>query len=182
MESEMKILGIDPGTIRMGVGLITSEKDEMQIVLAETIKTHSKRPISERLKQLYQSLSEIFQIYRPDEVALESVLFSKDFRSAIKIGEARAIAMLVSSQFSVPICEYSPTSVKKAVCGNGQAKKHQVQFMIRSLFKLRQTPEVDTSDGLALAVCHLRNLKFKRKISAKSTAKSRGVKTNVSIY
>lgn len=160
----MKIIGIDPGTIQLGVGLIKCEGSRFQVVLAETVKTKPKSSLPQRLKELYEALSEIFQIYRPDEMALESVFFGKDAKSAIKIGEARAIAMLVAAQFSVPMCEYPPTKVKQAVCGNGQAKKQQVQFMVRNILKLKETPQVDTSDALALALCHQRVVQFNQKL------------------
>jgi len=153
----LRIIGIDPGTIKMGVGVIEVNGKEIKLLSGETVKTHAKKPLPERLKNLYDSLNEVFQIYRPDECSLENVFFSKDPKAAIKIGEARAIAMLVASQFSVPISEYNPTKVKLAVCGNGRAQKHQVQFMIRSLLGLKKNPEPDTADALAIAFCHHHN-------------------------
>ena len=155
----MKILGVDPGTHKMGVGLLEFDGSRFEVKLAETIKTHAKDPLPKRLKELYHALSEVFQIYRPDEVALENVFFSKDVKSAIKIGEARAIAMLVAAQFSAPVTEYPPAKVKMAICGNGQAKKHQVQFMVQKLLKAETLFPEDTSDALALAMCHERHLK-----------------------
>ncbi|MBI4971813.1 MAG: crossover junction endodeoxyribonuclease RuvC [Candidatus Omnitrophica bacterium] len=156
----MKILGIDPGTIQLGVGLLEFDGPQVQVRLAETVKTHAKDSLPKRLKELYHALSEVFQIYRPDEAALESVFFSKDVRAAIKIGEARAIAMLVAAQFSCPVTEYPPAKVKQAVCGNGQAKKYQVQFMMRSILKLKENPPEDAADALALAVCHHQHSQF----------------------
>ena len=161
----MKILGIDPGTIQMGVGLLEFDGRNVSLRLAETVKMHAKDPLPKRLKELYHALSEIFQIYRPDQVALENVFFSKDVRAAIKIGEARAIAMLVAAQFSCPVTEYPPAKVKQAVCGNGQAKKHQIQFMIRGILKLRTSPPEDAADALALALCHRQHSQFQGKLN-----------------
>ncbi|MBI4398168.1 MAG: crossover junction endodeoxyribonuclease RuvC [Candidatus Omnitrophica bacterium] len=161
----MKILGIDPGTIQMGIGLLESEGSRLHARLIETIKTHPRSPLPSRLKTLYHALSEIFQIYRPDEVSLENVFFGKDFKSAIKIGEARSIAMLVAAQFSCPVTEYTPAKVKQSVCGNGQARKPQIQFMIKNILHLKTTPPVDSADALALAFCHYQNSKFLKKLN-----------------
>ncbi len=160
----MKILGIDPGTIQMGLGLVEYDGRGLHMRLAETVKTHAKDPIAKRLKELYHALSEVFQIYRPDQVALENVFFSKDVKAAIKIGEARAIAMLVAAQFSCSVTEYPPAKVKQAVCGNGQAKKHQIQFMMRSILKLKANPPEDAADALAIAFCHHQQARFKEKL------------------
>ena len=164
----MKILGVDPGTIKLGVGLLECAGAGIQIRLAETVKTHAKDPLPKRLKELYHALSEVFQIYRPDVVALESVFFSKDVKAAIKIGEARAIAMLVAAQFSCPVTEYPPAKVKQAVTGNGQAKKHQIQFMMRSILKLKTSPPEDAADALALAYCHYQNTRFLEKLNGEN--------------
>lgn len=164
----MKILGIDPGTIQLGLGLVEVEGRNLRFKLAETVKTHAKDPLPKRLKELYHALSEVFQIYRPDQVALENVFFSKDVRAAIKIGEARAIAMLVAAQFSCPVTEYPPAKVKQAVCGNGQAKKHQIQFMVRSILGLRTAPREDAADALALALCHHQHSRFIQKLNGDS--------------
>ncbi len=161
----MKILGIDPGTIQLGVGLLEVEGNMARLKFAETVKTHPKDPLPIRLKDLYHALSEVFQIYRPDQVALESVFFNKDVKAAIKIGESRAIAMLVSSQFSCPVTEYPPAKVKQAVCGNGQAKKHQIQFMVRGILNLKSTPPPDTADAIALAFCHYQSSRFWQKLN-----------------
>lgn len=160
----MKILGIDPGTIQLGLGLLELNGGDPLMRLAETVKTHPNDPLPKRLRDLYHVLSEVFQIFRPDQVAIESVFFNKDVKSAIKIGESRAIAMLVAAQFSVPITEYSPAKVKQAICGNGQAKKHQIQFMIQNLLKLKEPPATDAADALALALCHHQNSRFLDKL------------------
>ncbi len=157
----MRIVGIDPGTIRMGVGIIETSSKKVQLIHAETIKARAHQPLPERLKFIFDALSEVFQIFRPEQFAVENVFFSKDAKAAIKIGEARAIAMLVASQHSIPISEYAPTKVKQAVCGNGRAGKNQVQFMIRSLLELKQTPLPDTADALAIAFCHYQNHQMK---------------------
>lgn len=172
----MKILGIDPGTIRMGVGLLEIDGSNVKLGASETIKTHPKDPLPKRLKELYHALSEIFQIYRPDQVALESVFFGKDFRAAIKIGEARAIAMLVAAQFSCPVTEYPPAKVKQSVCGNGAAKKHQIQFMMRSILKLKANPPEDAADALALAFCHHQHSRFQEKLNGEKNVSLLGRK------
>ncbi len=151
----MRVVGIDPGTIQTGVGVIEQdERRQYKLIHAETIKVNAKKILSERLWEIHGALKEVLTIYRPDAVAIENVFFSKDFKAAVKIGEARAVAMLAAMDLGIPIHEYPPARVKEAVCGNGRAHKLQIQFMIKQLLRLKESMSADSSDALAIAICH----------------------------
>ena len=163
----MRVAGIDPGTIRTGIGIIEKgAKGEYVLIHVETIKVNEKRSIAERLREIYGCLREVLNIYRPDVAVIESVFYSKDFKAAVKIGEARSAAMLAAMEISIPVEEYPPARVKEAVCGNGRADKTQVQFMIKQLLRLKELPPPDSADALAIAICHLHHHQWALKKTA----------------
>lgn len=150
----MKILGVDPGTLATGVGIIETAGGAYRLVHAETIKAKNDAPLPARLLRIYEALCLIVQQYRPEVLALEDVFFGKDIRAMVKIGEARACAMLAASAAGIPVVEYPPASVKLSVTGNGRATKTQVQKMIKLLLGLPQIPPADAADALAVAIGH----------------------------
>ncbi|OGW84318.1 MAG: crossover junction endodeoxyribonuclease RuvC [Omnitrophica bacterium GWA2_52_8] len=158
----MKILGVDPGTRKTGVGLIETQGSGYQLVYSGIIQNPANRPIAERLQTIYRALSDIIDQLKPDILALEDIFYGKDFRAMVRIGEARACAMLAASGKSVPVVEYAPAQVKQAVSGNGQASKLQVQQMIKTLLHLKTLPQSDSSDALAVAICHGHRSRFGR--------------------
>ena len=105
---------------------------------------------------------EVLKIYRPDVAVIESVFFHKDVKAAVKIGEARSVAILAARELSIAVEEYSPARIKQAVCGNGRATKSQVQFMIKQLLSLNMVPPPDSADALAIAICHIHHSRFKK--------------------
>jgi len=151
----MRVLGIDPGTIRMGVGVIEANGNRSHAVAFESIPISSESPLSEKLKEIFEHVERFVETYHPDVVALENVFFGKNVSSLVKIGEARASAMLAAAQKNVPVVEYPPARVKQAISGNGQASKVQVQKMMKLLLGLVETPPEDAADALAVAWCHL---------------------------
>jgi len=151
----MRVMGIDPGTHRMGFGILESVGRDYKLVICGTIRAASKDPIAKRLHHMFESLQKNIQSYKPDVVALETLFFAKDIRAVERIGEARACAMLAASKQGIEVIEYAPTAVKKSVTGNGRATKEQVQFMVKRLLSLKEAPALDASDALALAMCHL---------------------------
>jgi len=163
----LRVAGVDPGTIRTGIGIIDhGGKQDYVLVHAETIKASAKKSLPERLREIYGGLKENLTIYRPDVVVIESVFFRKDFKAAVKIGEARSMAMLAAMELSISVEEYAPARVKQAVCGNGRAEKSQVQFMIKQLLRLKELPPPDSADALAIAICHLHYSKWAAKKAA----------------
>ncbi len=153
----MRVLGVDPGTLRMGLGVLEVRGSSYTLVTCETVKVSKNLSIPERLKELYRALQEFIERYQPTVLALENVFFGKDVRALVKIGEARACAMLAAAEKGVPVVEYPPARIKEAVSGNGRASKIQIQQMIRHLLRLKEAPPHDAADALAVAICHLQS-------------------------
>ena len=152
----MFVLGIDPGLSVTGYGLVEGTQPPTALN-AGVIRTDKDAPTSERLEELHRGLSDVFAESTPDAVALETVFTNRNLQTAISVGRASGVALLVSAQFGVPVFEYVPTSVKAAVTGDGSAGKPQVQTMVSRLLRLAELPKPpDVADALALALCHLR--------------------------
>ncbi len=151
----MRILGVDPGTIFTGYGIIDFKNNETEQVTAGIIKIPTTKEMAPRLKFIYEELNRLIKIYKPDEFALETAFYGKNVQSALKIGYARGVSLLAAINNDVPLKEYSPREIKKSVVGNGAASKEQVQFMMKKLLGIRKTKmKFDESDALAVAVCH----------------------------
>lgn len=151
----MKILGVDPGTWHTGAGVLEARGNRYQLLHFEVINLPKHAALPDRLLQIYRTLGEMIRIYQPSVMALESVFYCKDIRATVKIGEARAAAMLAASERGIPVVEYPPARVKQAVTGNGKATKEQVQHMMQRLLQLKELPPSDGADALAVALCHL---------------------------
>ena len=151
----MRILGVDPGTWRTGIGIIETQGSRYQHIHSEVIAVKEDWPISKRLLVIYQALTERIREHKPDVVALENVFFGKDVSALVKIGEARACAMLAAAAENLEVIEYPPARVKQAVTSNGRATKEQVQYMIKMLLNLKTAPPADSADALAVAICHV---------------------------
>lgn len=150
----MKILGVDPGTWRTGVGFIEASSNSYKLIYSQTITLRESLPISERLLTIYQNLLSLIEKFKPEALALENIFYSKNIRSMLKIGEARACAMLAAAAKSIPVAEYPPATVKQAVTGNGRASKEQIQAMVKTLLGLKTSLPPDSADALAVAICH----------------------------
>lgn len=151
----MIILGVDPGTLITGFGIIEVDHTAYSVLIYDVIKNTSEWSIPIRLKHIYDRLCKIIDQYHPDEFAIETAFYGKNAQSALKLGHARGVSILAAVNFQIPTTEYSPREVKKAVTGNGAASKQQVQFMVKSQLGLREAPKFfDTSDALAIALCH----------------------------
>ena len=157
----MRVLGVDPGTHRMGFGILESDGRSYKLVICGTIRAAAKDPIAKRLLHIFESLQKNIQSYQPDVMALETLFFAKDIRAVERIGEARACAMLAASKQGIEVIDYAPTAVKQSVTGNGRAAKEQVQLMVKRLLNLKEVPAPDASDALAIAMCHFHNSKRK---------------------
>ena len=153
----MRILGIDPGTIVMGYGVIESKDDEIALVDYGALTTQANSPIGERLSFLYHKLMEIILRHHPDAVAIEQPFLAKNVKSAMAIGRAQAIAILAAANKRIPTYEYTPTQVKQKVANYGASSKEQIQEMVKLQLGLSEIPQPsDASDALAVAICHLR--------------------------
>ncbi|MBI2848345.1 MAG: crossover junction endodeoxyribonuclease RuvC [Chloroflexi bacterium] len=151
----MRILGVDPGTVAMGYGLIESDDTGTNFIDCGVIIARKKSPTGERLAFLYERLAEVISHYRPDVAAIEQPFVARNVRSAIAIGQAQAIAILAASNRGIPVHEYTPAEIKQAVSSYGASSKEQVQEMVRLHLGLAEAPQPDdAADALAAALCH----------------------------
>jgi len=156
--SEKIILGIDPGTTIMGFGMIKVIDKKMEFLQLNELKLSRYDDHYLRLKQIFERTVELIDSFHPDEIAIEAPFFGKNVQSMLKLGRAQGVAMAAGLSRQVPITEYSPKKIKMAITGNGNASKEQVAKMLQSILKLKQLPKnLDSTDGLAAAVCHYYN-------------------------
>ncbi|RKY39978.1 MAG: crossover junction endodeoxyribonuclease RuvC [Candidatus Omnitrophota bacterium] len=156
----MRVLGIDPGTITTGFGIVENKKGELQVCEYGLIKTKKKSAPGERLNYIHQEVSKIIGRSKLDIMVIEDIFLHKNFRSAVRIGEARCSAILAALKQGLKIIEYLPTEIKQAVVGNGRASKIQVQSMVKRLLHLPVSPPADAADALAAAICHCYRQKY----------------------
>ena len=154
---EMRVLGIDCGTECTGYGVVEIDaRDELHSLSFGGISLSRNVAMAERLNTIFQRLSEIIQEHKPDQVAIEDVFYAVNVKSALKLGQARGVAMLAAASHGLPVTEYAPLSIKSAVVGYGKAEKEQVQLMVARLLRLEAIPQpADAADALAIAICHL---------------------------
>jgi crossover junction endodeoxyribonuclease RuvC len=152
----MRVLGIDPGTIIMGYGVIESQDNDTVLIKFGAIKTPSRSPIGERLSFLYGHITEIISRYSPEAVAVEQPFIAKNARSALAIGRAQAVAILAAANSHIPCYEYTPAEIKQRVANYGASTKEQIQQMVMLQLGLNDIPDpADAADALAVALCHL---------------------------
>ena len=152
----MIILGIDPGSVVLGYGAIHSVGKSAELIEYGIIRPKLKQSdFNLRLLEIFNDLTSIFKRIKPDLVSVEKMFYHKNAQSLIKLAQARAITILVTIQHGIPIIEYSPREVKKSIAGRGNASKQQVQFFVKNLLNISETPEFfDVTDALAIALCH----------------------------
>ncbi len=156
----MRILGIDPGTVIMGYGVIDDdEEDEIVLVDCGALVSPARSPMGERLSYFYGELLEIISRYQPDAVAIEQPFMAKNVKSALAIGKAQAVAILAAANRGIPTYEYTPAQVKQRVANYGASSKEQIQEMVKLQLRLSEVPQPnDAADALAVAICHLREI------------------------
>jgi crossover junction endodeoxyribonuclease RuvC len=151
----MRILGIDPGSGSTGYGIIDTDGSKHRTVLFGAIQTNARSPFHERLLKIHQQLTGILRREKADVMAIEEVFHATNVQSALRLGHARGIALLVAAQQGIDVFEYSPLEIKSAVVGYGRADKMQIQMMVRLLLDLPEIPAPDhAADALAVAICH----------------------------
>jgi len=153
----VRILGIDPGTGILGFGVVDVEKSgKVKLVTAGVVKSPAHTPLDDRLLDIYDSLREVMEETKPDEVVIEKLFFAKNVTTAISVAHARGVAMLVAKQAGVKIAEYTPLQIKQTMTGYGRAEKKQVQEMVRVHLGLSEVPKPDdAADALAAAITHV---------------------------
>lgn len=150
----MRILGLDPSLSSTGWGVIEVKDNRLRYVADGFIKTDSKLPIADRLALIHRTLNEVIETYSPDEAAIEQVFLNENPASTIKLGMARGVVILAPGLYNIPVTEYEPTKVKKALVGVGRAEKNQVETMVKVLLPGCKPKNNDSSDALAMAITH----------------------------
>ena len=152
----MRVFGIDPGSERTGYGCVETDGSRHRILVCGAITARADAPFPDRLLVIHRRLAELLAEQRPECVAVESVFFAANVRSALKLGHARGVAILAAVEAGLPVVEYSPAEIKRAVVGHGRAEKPQVQHMVKMLLGLPAVPTPhDAADALAVAICHV---------------------------
>jgi len=160
-----RILGIDPGSRITGFGIIETENGNVRYIDSGCIRTKSN-DFPQRLGEIFSELQQVLTIYLPTEVAIEQVFVNRNVMSALKLGQARGAAITACVNLKLPIYEYTPTQIKQAVVGKGNAIKAQVQHMIRASMRLNTAPPPDAADALAVALCHANTSRIRTRTNA----------------
>lgn len=148
----MIILGIDPGVHRMGYGVINSIGTDAKVLAQGLFTTNKDVPHGERLLKIKNALEEVISLYRPERIVVEKLFFQKNIKTAMKVGEARGVVMMLAAENNIPTIELTPNEVKVAIAGYGNAEKLQVQKMVKTLLNLKEIPKPDdVADALAIA-------------------------------
>ena len=155
MSEKQIILGIDPGTIILGYGLILVADKRLTLIEMGVLKLQKIPDPFARLGKIYQRIDAIIDEFKPDEVAIEAPFFGKNVQSMLKLGRAQGVALASAFNRGIPVYEYSPRKIKQSITGNGNASKEQVAAMVKNILKFEETPEfLDATDGIAVALCH----------------------------
>lgn len=154
MAPPIRILGIDPGLRKTGWGIVLSEGSKLSFVACGCVESDGALPLGQRLRQLHEGLNKVLAAHRPHEAAVEETFINRDPQSALKLGQARGIALVVPALAGLDVAEYAANLVKKTVVGVGHADKKQIQAMIRVLLPKAETSSADAADALAVAICH----------------------------
>jgi len=153
----MVILGIDPGVATIGFGIIRAERGKNTLLQYGVITTPPGIPLSERLVQIYDDMQQLIETFKPDEIAVEELFFSKNITTGISVAHGRGVILLAAEKMGIPVFEYTPMQVKQSVVGYGKAEKKQVMQMTQRLLNMMEIPRPDdAADALALAICHSR--------------------------
>lgn len=163
----MKIIGIDPGLTKTGVGIIEVRNNSLSFVASETIYSSPKDPMAHRLQHFHDSLSDILKLHQPHESAIEETFVNQNPLSSLKLGHVRGALILTLGLHGLKVSEYSATAVKKAVVGAGRAEKTQIQMMVKVLLPKAIFKTEDEADALAVAICHNSYGSFARKLELK---------------
>ena len=157
----MKILGLDPSLTSTGWGIIEVENNRVRYVADGVVKTSANLDLASRLSKLHKGICNVIDLYKPDEAAIEIVFVNNNPFSSMKLGQARGAVILAPAKYNIPVAEYEPNLIKKAVVGVGHAEKNQVETMVKILLPGAKPVNSDSSDALAIAICHnnLRKMK-----------------------
>jgi crossover junction endodeoxyribonuclease RuvC len=156
----MLVIGVDPGSLATGYGLVKREGNSLIYVEGGRISFTASWPFYQRVHRIFGVLVEIIQAHHPEEMSIEDVFFAKNVKSALKIGHVRGAALVAATQCGLRVFEYSPLQIKQSVVGYGRASKEQVRAMVKLILKLDTQLSLDTADALAIAICHHNWVRF----------------------
>lgn len=162
----MRVIGIDPGSRVCGFGVLEARNGSIAYIASGSIAPKSTLELSERLKVIYDGLVNVISEHRPEAISIEDIFFAKNARSAIKLGQARGVALLAASSSGIKIHEYSPTKVKLALTGRGRANKTEMQKMLCTLLGVSEFDSPDASDAVAIALCHIHLSRIESRLGA----------------
>ena len=155
----MRIIGIDPGLTKTGIGIIDAKNNSLNYVFSDTIYSSPSEKMADRLKHFHNKLLDIIKIYSPQEASIEETFVNKNPISSLKLGHARGALILTLGICNIKVSEYSATSVKKTIVGTGRAEKHRIQAMVKFILPNAKFDTEDEADALAIAICHLNHQK-----------------------
>lgn len=150
-----RVLGIDPGSVRTGWGVVERKGQTARGIAAGVIRVPERAPLAERLELIHRGIALVLAEHRPDAVAIEDIFFARYAQAALMLGHARGVALLAAAQAGLAVSAYPPTVVKRAIVGSGKADKTQVAALVGALLGLRELPGIDATDALAIAITHL---------------------------
>jgi crossover junction endodeoxyribonuclease RuvC len=165
MTVTIRILGIDPGLRRTGWGIVGVTGNTLSFLGAGTVKAPLDGDLAQRLYFLHTGLTQVLSSWTLDEAAVEQTFVNRDASATLKLGQARGIAMLVPAQAGLPVAEYAPTAIKKAIVGAGHAEKAQIRAMVRVLLPRAEFDTDDAADALAVAICHAHHRQWQRALA-----------------
>jgi crossover junction endodeoxyribonuclease RuvC len=149
------ILGIDPGTVVLGYGVVRISGNQLSLIEMGVLKLHTLPNHLERLGKIYHRINALIEEFHPQEVAVEAPFYGKDVQAMLKLGRAQGVALVSAINNGIPVFEYSPKKIKQSITGNGNSSKEQVSMMVKNLLKFTETPKyLDSTDAVAAALCH----------------------------
>lgn len=160
-----RILGIDPGSRCTGYGIIEVSGSTIHCITYGQVRPPAKTSIDWRLEHIRENLCAIIEAHQPNQAAVEQIFSLRHHQSALKLGQARGVALAAIAKFALPLSEYPPRQIKKSVVGYGAADKNQIQKMVSQLLKLRDTPPTDAADALAVALCHANHSRWQTTVN-----------------
>jgi crossover junction endodeoxyribonuclease RuvC len=173
LQNSQIILGIDPGTLVMGYGIICVRASKIELLEMDVVKLSAKKNNYERLSIIHRQVQALIGKYRPHQFAIEAPFFGKNVQSMLKLGRAQGVAITVAMQNNIPVTEYSPRKIKQSITGNGNADKNQVWEMLQRITNIAHSPKYfDASDALAVAICHYFQLSSPVKTTFSAPAKA----------
>ena len=161
----MRIIGIDPGYAITGYAVLDYAGNHFELVKSGAIETKAGVPLPKRLLKIYDDMQLLVNEYKPDAISIEELFFNRNTTTAIGVAQGRGAVLIIAAKNNIPIYEYTPLQVKQGVVGYGRADKKQVQMMVKTILNLESVPKLDdTTDAIAIAICHAHSYRFAKEI------------------